>query len=300
MGGGSAPAAPTYVAPPAYVQPPAYVAPQLQQINVPTAGQIMQTGNQIEGNGDSSTVPLNLQLNANNPDLPGGSAMNPAGMAQYEQQYYQQLGNPAVAQAEASIGANGQGYGSYGGALVAQTKASQDQAAYNAGLNYAQQNYNNILSGRSSYYAGGPTVATNQSNAQIQATESENANALAAAGMQNSYNVGTTGSQNAYNSSTASGLNNYNLSNYSNQEAAYQQQQQQAANTWLGIGTLGLGLLGMGGSGSSSSGTTSPLGSIGNYVQPAGNMSGTSGLNYLPSASGAFGSNSNYLSPSIY
>lgn len=296
MGGSSPPAAPQYVPPAAYTQPaaysspgayvapPSYIQPNLTTPQVDTASQILATGNQLEGNtGDQ--VPLNLQLNANNPDLPNGSAMDPAGMAQYESQYYQQLGNPAVAAAQASLGPSGQDYGSYGGALVAQTQASQDQAAYNGGLSYAQQNYNDILAGRASYYAGGPTVATNQNNAQVSATENmnslnaqvaanenaynlagtqgQNSYDLASSGSQNAYNLGTAGMQNSYNASTGAGLNNYNLSNFSNQEQAYQQQQQQIANTWLGIGTLGLGLLGGGvGSGSSASALGGGLSSL--------------------------------------
>lgn len=173
-------------------------------------------------------------------------------MQGYGQNWYQQNVAPQIAQNEATLMGNGQGYGSYAGAQIGGEQAQGQLSAQQAGLNYGQTAANNIYSGRSSYLSGGPTVAANQNNAAIargenvaglQASNAQNQNSynLSSAGMANDYGLNASGAANNYNLGTSGMANNYNLSNYQNQLNAYNMAQQRKAQSMFGMGALGLG-----------------------------------------------------------
>ena len=218
--------------------------------------------------------------------------MNPQGMQQYENNFYQTQVQPQLAQAQADLYANGQNSGSYSGAYMGQLAAMGALNKYNAGLGYAQQLYNNQLQGRSSYFNGGPSVAIGQNAANVQrgmgiaGLQSQNA------GMLNNYNLGSAGMQNQYDLGAAGMQNNFNLSNYGNQLSAYGMNLQNQANRFGSIaGGLtnifsgGLGL--MGGRGTAGSfggmGGTGGLGSFGGSSPLSNAVSGaaTAGLNFI-------------------
>lgn len=191
---------------PMYVPPAPYVAAPDPQQTVPkvlNASEVMQQGLEAE-----KLLPQWLQLN-NDP-------MNPADRAQYESNYYQQYVNPLIEQAKADIYSNGQSYGSYGGALIGQMGAQGQLDKYSAGLNYAQQLYNNALSGRQSLFSGGPGVAQTQNQIDVK-------RGYDLAGIQNK----NAEIQNNYNLGSAQMLNNYGLGNYQNAFNLYKYQQDQ-------------------------------------------------------------------------
>lgn len=161
--------------------------------------------------------------------------MDPAGRSQYESNYDKLYNKPAMAQLQSDLYNNGQAYGSYAGAAVGQQAAMGDLTKYQAGLDYAQQLFNNQISGRTSYYAGGPQVAQTQNALDVQ-------RGLGIAGI----NSGNTQSQNSYNVGAASSQNGFNQQTYNNQYQQYQQQLQNDANRAQGILGLFTGGLSLG------------------------------------------------------
>lgn len=154
-------------------------------------------------------------------------------MQQYQKMYYDQNVAPQIAAAQAQLSAGGQN-GSYAGAYLAQSQAAGNQAAYQAGLSYGQQLYNNILQGRQSYYAGGPNVAQTQNRLDVDRglgiASLQNNYATNNAQLQNQYNLSANQNYNNYNQNAGQNLNNFNLQNYNNKLNQYQINQQNKAN----------------------------------------------------------------------
>lgn len=216
------PATPIYVPPAPYIQPE---DPQKTVPQVLTPTQVMSQGADVE-----AMLPQWLQLQKD--------PMNPEGRSAYESNYDQLYNKPTMAALESDLYNNGQAYGSYAGSLVGQQKAMGDLTKYQAGLDYAQQLFNNQITGRQSYYSGGPAVAQAQNAADV-------ARGLGIAGL----NSSNTANHNQYNMSAAQSQNGYNQQNYNNQYQAYQQKLQDDANRAqgvLGLFTGGLSLLGGG------------------------------------------------------
>lgn len=122
------------------------------------------------------------------------------------------------------------------------------QQAFQAALAANQQQYQDVLSGRQSYFSGGPAMSQAQNQAAInQGIAVENADlqnasmenqynlgvgglqnqySLGAAGMLNNYNLASTGMQNQYGLNTTGMANNFNQANFQDQLQAYQAQNQ--------------------------------------------------------------------------
>lgn len=249
-----------YSPPPAYSPPAPYAAPPDPQGVVPqvsSPGQIISQANQIGGYAPGSVQPGFLQLNLNPSD--------PAQIARAEQAYRSQYVDPQVAALKAQGIAEGRGYGSYLGGEVAGAQAMGDLAAYQAGQAKLQQDYNNLLTARQSYYGNevavpqqqnAADVSRGQGVAQLQGANAANQNqySLGAADAANRYALGASNAQNEYNLQSAQGQNQYGLNaaqigstsayqNYLAQQNAYAQQQQLANQRTFGIGALGLGAL---------------------------------------------------------
>lgn len=185
--------------------------------------------------------------------------MDPAGRREYESKFYQQSINPQIEQMKADMYSNGQSMGSYGGAMVGQTAAQGQLAKYQAGLDYAQQLFNDQLAGRSSYFQGGPTVAAQQNAAtaqrdlavhQLMTSQAKNYNdyQLGLSGMANNYNIdrygmwnnydlGSAGMHNNYNLQSSGQQNSFNAQNYGTQMQGYGISQNSANNMFGGIGS---------------------------------------------------------------
>lgn len=231
-------ASPGYTQAAPAVTTPAAATPTTQpqtfdQINqeVPSTLNPVQIMN--EGAAAESQLPSWLQLSNE------GNPLNPAGTSAYQQNYEQQNVAPQTQQLISQLGNNGQSFGSYAGGLVGQQMASGDLQSLNAGLQYAQQYYNDQLSGRQSYFAGGPQVAANQNALAVNrglgianATNSAASTAGSNAANANSYNLGTASLNDNYNlsnasmgntfSTAASGqANNYNAANFGTQASMY-------------------------------------------------------------------------------
>lgn len=279
------PATPTYYPAPSYTAPAPQVIPQYQAAPDPNsvipqvfnANQVMQYGAEAE-----SQLPQWLQFGDQNP-------LDPAGRSEAEQYFYQTQIAPLLAQQQASSYNSGQNSGSYAGAMAGQLAAQGALSKYQAGLDYANQLYQSQLQGRSSYYAGGPTVAAQQNAADVnrgmnvsqlqqQAANNQNNFNLGSAANQNSYGLQSAGMQNNYGLASSGAANSFGLSNYQNQLQAYQLQQQQQAQRFGaltgGLSTLAGGLTGIkmpsfgggySGATSSGSGTSggTTLGSLG-------------------------------------
>lgn len=189
-GGSKAPPAPQYVPPPAA---PSYVAPPDPNSVVPPAmstKQIIQKGNYVEGFTTTDKkgkivgqdqVPVNLRLDKD--------PLSHEVRAPYEDNFYQQYINPQVAQAQADASSGGQSYSSYGGAHIGQIQAQGQLAKFQAGLQAAQQVYDNTLAGRQSYFQGGPRITQEQNALDV-------TRGLGVAGIQSQ----NFGSQNNFNS----------------------------------------------------------------------------------------------------
>jgi hypothetical protein len=226
---------------PQYQQPAPYVAPPNPQATVPkvlTPQQVMTNGAQVEG-----MLPGWLQL--------GTNPLDPSNLAQYGNNFYQQNIAPGLAEQQAADANNGQQYSSYAGGRLGQMEAQGQLEKYNAGLSYGQQLLNNQIAGRSSYFSGGPTVSTNQNNADVargldianlmtQQANSQNQYNLGSSQFQNNFNMTANQGQNLYNQNYATGINGFNQQNYANQLSQYGMQQD-LANT-RGQGALGLGM----------------------------------------------------------
>jgi len=145
---------------------------------------------------------------------------------------------PQVSAAQSAMQNSGQNYGSYGPAYTGQLTAQGQQQAFQAALAANQQEYQDVLAGRSSYLSGGPQVAQNQNQLDIQrGIAVENAN-LQNAAMANQYNLGSAGLQNNYNLQAGEYPNQFNLNNFGNQLASYQAQQQGLLGGIMGGGML--------------------------------------------------------------
>lgn len=196
--------------------------------------------------------------------------MNPAGLAQYEQNYNQSINQPAIANLANSVYNNGQAYGSFGGGAVGQAVAQGGLNEYQAGLDYSQQMYNNVLQGRQSFFAGGPAIAETQNALGVQA-------GLGIAGLEDQ----NTQNQNQYNLGSAGMQNGFDQQNFGNQEQIYGMQQQAASNRALGVGGLISGAIGLG-------------------ANAAGGLSGGNGLgNIFSLGSGNGGSGIAQLAPDM-
>jgi hypothetical protein len=266
------PTAPTYVPPAPYTQAPPVVTPPNPASVIPkaqTAAEIIGQANQIEGNGAGTSLPSNLQL--------PGNPLDPAGMQPYEQYYYQQYVLPAIAQGQANLYANGQNSGSYAGGYMGQLVSAGAGQEYSAGLQYAQQAYNDLLQGRQSYYAGAPALAAQQNALGVQQGNDVAGLQLQGANMQNQYAGNNNANLNTYNLTANNNQNQFGLTNYANTLKAYEAQNQARANQLYTLGNAGAGLLssgpaqsfgsgllsGLTGSGSSSTGTGSTGSSFG-------------------------------------
>lgn len=219
------PPAPNYMAPPAYSQPapyqapapysaPSYMAPTNPSKIVPYADNYQQTLNQAASIENQLPAWMNL--------LWSGNPLDPAGRQQYEDNFYQTNINPLVQQATADAASSGQIYGSFAGGQIGGLQASGKLAAYQAGLNYAQQYFNNKLAGRKAFYDG-PVALSQYSNqaainrglkvAELQSQNVNNQNNFNLNNAQNSanYSLQNSANLNDYNTNVASGLNKYNL-----------------------------------------------------------------------------------------
>ncbi|MBY0545819.1 MAG: hypothetical protein K2W95_00870 [Candidatus Obscuribacterales bacterium] len=159
--------------------------------------------------------------------------MDPAGRTQYEDDFYAQYIAPAVAQAQANAYTDGQSRGSYGGAMVGQLQAQGQLSKRQSGLDYANNLFQNQLAGRQSYFAGGPGIAQQQNQLDVNRglgvaqMQQNNANA------QNQYNLGANQDQNQF----AMGL-------YPSTLDLYKFQQGQKAQKAYTLGSSATGLLG--------------------------------------------------------
>lgn len=207
---------------PSYTPAPSYIAPAPPQVPSVIGGKgIMKQTAQME-----SMLPGWLQLSQTNP-------LDPAGREKYESDFYSTYINPTLAKAQADAGANGQTYGSFSGAKIGQIAAEGQLAKAQAGLNYAQQYYDNQLQGRQSYYGNAPSIIQNQNALDVQRGLGISQLNQNAANMQNSYNL------NANN-----GLNNFAMSNYGNQLARIDRINADQQNRWNAITGGITGLIG--------------------------------------------------------
>ncbi len=158
--------------------------------------------------------------------------MNPQGLQQYQQNYYAQNVAPQLAQQESNLYNNGQAYGSFGGGMLGQEAAQGNFDTYQAGLAYAQQLFGDQVAGRQSYFSGGPAVAQQQNQLDVN-------RGLGVAGLQTQ----NAGQQNNYNLGTNQTLNGFNQQNYQNQFQAAQYNNQANAQRLGGV-FGGLGMLG--------------------------------------------------------
>jgi hypothetical protein len=131
---------------------------------------------------------------------------------------------PQIASLESQLGQNGQGGSSFAGGELGSLESAGALNSYNAGLNYAQQNYNDQLQGLSAYYSGPVGLEQSQNQAAVNTGLNEYNAASNTAGMQNSYGLDTTGMQNSF-----------DLSNFSNADALYSQQLQARSNMFSSI-----------------------------------------------------------------
>lgn len=172
-----------------------------------------------------------LQLNLNPSD--------PAEVARAEAAYQQMYGAPLEGQIASDLSQGGQSYGSYGGALMGQTRSANTLNAYLAGREKLQQDYNNLLSARQSYYGGAPQLVTGQNAADVSRGLGVAGLQQGAANAQNQYNLSSTGAQNQFNQ----GNYGAQLGAIGLQQAIAAQQRQQRSNNTFGLGALGLGAL---------------------------------------------------------
>lgn len=227
--------------------------------------------------------------------------MDPAGRREYESKFYQQSINPQIEQMKADMYSNGQSMGSYGGAMIGQTAAQGQLAKYQAGLDYAQQLFNDQIAGRQSYFSGGPSVASTQNAAaaqrdlavhQLMTQQAKNYNdyQLGLSGMVNGYNIdrmgmwnnydlGSAGMHNNYNLSSAGMQNSFNSQNYGTQMQGYGIDSQNKNNMMGGIGSSLSSIFGGGQSmlgGGGGSGIGSGLGSLSTSIYSAPTLMGHS------------------------
>ena len=249
-----------YSPPPAYNPPAPYAAPPDPQGVIPQVmgpGQIISQANEIGGYQPGSVQPGFLQLNLNPSD--------PAQIARAEQAYRAQYVDPQVAALKAQGISEGRGYGSFLGGEIAGAQAMGDLAAYQAGQAKLQQDYNNLLAARQSYYGNEVAVpqqqntadvsrgqsvaqlqganAANQNQYSLSAADAANRYGLASSELQNQYNLSANQGQNQYGINAAQAGNNAASQNYLTQQNAYNQQQQLASQRAFGLGALGLGAL---------------------------------------------------------
>lgn len=242
---------PTYTAPQSYQQasytsPGAFVNPSNPQTTIPnveTGMQVAQGGAAIE-----STLPQWLQLGNENP-------LNPAGTQAAATQYYNQNEAPQINQTASNLANSGALYGSAGGGQLGAMQSQAQYNSYNAGLDYAQQYFNDQIAGRNSYFAGGIGLEANQNAANVARGEvvqndnqqiaqsnnnynlssasmannfnqsnanASNAYSLASTGAQNAYGINSAQSQNAYNTSQSAQLNGFRQQNYQTASGNYQ------------------------------------------------------------------------------
>lgn len=239
------PALPTFQTPPTYIQP----TPASTTVpKVLGPGQIMRQGSKAE-----ALLPQWLQLN-NDP-------LNPAGRAEYETNFFSQYINPQIEQAKADLAANGQNYGSYAGGLIGQLGAQGALSKFQAGLDYGQQLFNNQIQGRTSYFAGGPSIAANQNAANVQ-------RGLGIAQLDYDANR----AMNAYNLDRTGQINTTTQAGFKNAMDRFGLLNDIEANRMKGLGMLGLGtsqLLGQGIGSLWSKGFGSALGGIAGKIMPS-------------------------------
>jgi len=241
MGGSKPPPVPMFMPPARYAPPMPFVQPPNPETTIPqvsTPQNVISQGNQVEGLGNGSTIPQWLQLGTNPVDQNQVNAF-----ANY---YYQTQIAPQIAQTSAQLENSGQQYGSYAGALLGQMSSQGQLDKFMAGLQNQQQQLQNTLAGRQSYYAGGPNLAQQQ-NAQNVARGADVAQLGSYnAAQQNQYNLGSAGMQNQYSLGAAGMQNQFGLQNYQNQLGAFNIQQQQRGALIGGLVGLGGNLLSLG------------------------------------------------------
>jgi len=238
FGGGSSktPSAPQYIP---MTAAPSYVAPPDPQGVVPQAlsgKQVIQKGNYLEGFTTTDKkgrvvgqdqVPENLRLDK---DPLSHEVVDP-----YANYYFQNNINPLIEQAKATVAKNGGSYGSYGGARIGQIEAQGQMDKYQAGLQAAQQVFNNTIAGRESYFNGAPKIVQTQNALDVQ-------RGLGVAGIQsqnydsqNDFNQGIFG----ISSNNNNEHNNFNRGIYDSQLDYQAQQSANRANAFAGGGLIG-------------------------------------------------------------
>lgn len=275
-GGGKPPPAPMYVPPPAYREAPTYVQPTYQGSDldkyVPQAAatyDLINESNAMEGAPTNGMVPNWMSL-----------AKNPVSDWQVHQAMdnYKAMQAPGLAKSISDLNASGQGNSTYAGAAIGGQIGMNNLNAFGAGLANQQQQLQDILGGRQSYFSNDVQLAQDQNKLAIE-------RALQVAGLQNQENMAQnqyalTNNQgfNGYNLTANTNHNQFDLGNYSNQLQAYQMQQQNSANKAAGIGGLISGglkaLTGLGGGGGMSSVMGGAIPSFGGGGGGFGSMNG--------------------------
>jgi len=223
--------------------------------------------------------------------------MNPQLLGQYGDNYFNQNVAPVMAALQSKLTQNGQQYGSFGGAALGQAAAQGAQDKFGAGLGFAQQLFGNQLQGRTSYFNGGPRVASEQNQMDVnrglvvarlqqQGAYAQNNYNMNSAGMQNNFNMNNSNAMNNYNMGNAGMRNNYGLNNYGNQMQQYNQQKENSFNKGYGAlgiakGPFGLASGGMGYLNSNPGATLgntvgSAFGNVGRFLGFGGGGSGSS------------------------
>lgn len=212
----------------------------------------------------------------------GGNPLDPATRAQYEQNYYNQYIAPQIAAATTKVGSTGQQYGSYGGGLVGGLQAQGQYGKFQAGMDLANQAFQQRLANRDSFFNNNVGLAAGQNalgvnrglalasqisqnaanlnnfRANIYGTQSQNNIAknsynlsknqnmnnfnLANSQNLNQYNLANNQGYNSYYGNAVNSFNSFNQGNYGTQMSGYNAKQQADAAKWSGIGS-GFGLL---------------------------------------------------------
>jgi hypothetical protein len=98
--------------------------------------------------------------------------------------------------------------------MAGQTEASGQQQGFQAALAANQQEYQDVLGGRQSYLSGGPQVAENQNQLDIQRGEAVTQANLQNAQMANQYNLSAAGMANNFMLNPNVNPNAWNQQNY--------------------------------------------------------------------------------------
>jgi hypothetical protein len=254
MGGKGAPSAPSYVQPAPYQAPAPYVNPgAATNATQQSPGAYVNPGPYQQAPDPNSVVPQAYtyqQIGAKSVNLDnylpawmqltgsGATNQNPidpnsAGFQDARNAYYASNVAPLIAQDQANVNTSGADYGSYAGGLIGTDKAQGNLAAYNAGINYSQAMFQDVLNARQNYF--GTNVATilgqnqeainrglgvsqlqttqaqNLNNYNLQNSQNQNSFDLGSASLNNQFQLGNQSNTNQYNLGSANLANTYNL-----------------------------------------------------------------------------------------